>query len=410
MNKTRFPINATGTGRRGLTTLSGLRLTELRLETVCFPLPYDCPISNLYPLKCRRNDVGDPYLSEIKYLGGANQDFIEIAVDAGTDVSDLNVTIYYSNGTIRSSNAVSELSSTTIAGRDVYVMDTTSSSTFNGVAWHNGVSLSDSSGVYDFVSFSDTAATVTASEGPASGLTSTEIGQAGRGDSLETTDRGDSYYTQTTPNSGSIPCLTKGTRVQTLFGPVAVEDLKDGTFIRTQNGGYKPLARVLSTKISAKRMNQTEALRPIKICAGALGMGLPKRDLWVSRQHRMLISSPIVKRMFGSRDVLVAAAKLVGLPGIFVDHSIERTTYYHLIFDTHEVIFAEGAPTESLLIAEQAMAALPCAVRKEIVRLFPNWQTQAVMPASACLIPDNKRQKRLVRRHFANSKSLLSVA
>ncbi|MEL7206204.1 MAG: hypothetical protein AAGL19_18630, partial [Pseudomonadota bacterium] len=64
----------------------------------------------------------DPFISEVKYRGGANEDFIEIAVDAGTDVSDIQVTVYRSNGTVRSTSDLSDVTPTTVNGRDVYTL------------------------------------------------------------------------------------------------------------------------------------------------------------------------------------------------------------------------------------------------------------------------------------------------
>ncbi|WP_424939693.1 hypothetical protein [Aliiroseovarius sp. S253] len=159
--------------------------------------------------------MADPYFSEIKYLGGPTLDFIEVAVDAGTDVSSLVVTIYNSNGSIRSSNPLDGLTATTVAGKDIYVIDS-STATFTGLAKHNAIALSDDTGVYAFYSFDDNAATVTATEGPALGEgPSTEIGMAGAGESLETTDGGTTYVVQPNPSPGSIPCLTAGTMVST---------------------------------------------------------------------------------------------------------------------------------------------------------------------------------------------------
>ena len=67
--------------------------------------------------------MSDPYISEVKYLGSANQDFIEVVVDAGTDVSGIVVTVYHADGTVRSTNELETLA-TTIAGKDVYLITT----------------------------------------------------------------------------------------------------------------------------------------------------------------------------------------------------------------------------------------------------------------------------------------------
>lgn len=349
--------------------------------------------------------MADPYFSEIRYLGNRNVDFIEVAVDAGTDVSDLVVTVYQSNGTVRSSNALAGLSSTRVGGKDIYVVEAGAPSSFRGVAASNGVALSDSSQVYSFVSFTNTPAAVTASEGPAAGLTSTEIGQAGAGSSLESTDGGSSYQVQSTPTPSVIPCLTRGTRVRTAEGWCPVESLEPGDVLLTLDGSFKPLLDVLHKHISARDLRRNPKLRPVRISAGALGHGLPRRDLLVSRQHRMLVSSRIVKRMFETTDALVAAIRLTELDGVFIDRTVEQVEYYHLLLDAHEVIYAEGAATESLLLDPTVPGALSREAREEILSLVPKRQPCQIT-ARQHLIPTAKRQTKLISRHIQNACSL----
>ncbi|MBL4628112.1 MAG: Hint domain-containing protein [Roseicyclus sp.] len=350
----------------------------------------------------------DPYFSELKYLGGPSLDFIEVVVDAGADVSNLVVTIYHAGGTVRSSNAISGLTKTTIAGKDIYIIELGAPASFTGLGKTNGISLSDSGTVYAFNSFTDNAAAVTATAGPANGLTSDEIGIAGSGSSLESNDGGATYTVQPTPTPGSIPCLVAGTNIQTADGVMRVEDLQSGTKILTMDGTCKPLLKSMSKSVSARDMERNPKLYPVRICAGALGQGLPTRDLLVSRQHRMLVASPIVKRMFDTTHVLVAAIKLVGLPGIFVDTSHPSVQYFHLLFDRHEVIYAEGAPTESLLLGREAIKALPDDVVAEVQAIFPDFAAPLHDAGFSHLIPSEKRQSRLVARHVVNRHELLS--
>jgi len=349
--------------------------------------------------------MADPFFSEIKYLGNRNVDFIEVAVDEGADVSDLVVTVYLSNGNVRSSNSLDGLSSTTVAGKDIYIVEVGSPSSFSGVASSNGISLSDSSQVYSFVSFTNTSAAVTASEGPAAGLTSTEIGQAGSGSSLESTDGGATYQAQSSPTPGVIPCLTRGTRVHTQDGWQAVERLEPGDMLLTLDGSFKPLLDVVKKRITARDLRRNPKLRPIRISAGALGHGLPRRDLWVSRQHRMLISSRIVKRLFDTKDALVAAIRLTDLNGVFIDETVAEVEYFHLLFDAHEVIYAEGAATESLLLDPTVPDALSEEAREEILSLVPSRQPCQIT-ARQHLIPTAKRQTKLITRHIENACSL----
>jgi len=353
--------------------------------------------------------MADPFLSEIKYLGGASLDFIEVAVDIGADVSDLVLTIYNSNGTIRSSSNLSVLTPTTVNGKDVYLIENGDATNFNGVALSNAVALSENGTVYSFVSFNDTVGGVTATEGPANGLTSDEIGSAGAGSSLETDDGGTSYFTQTNPNPDSVPCLTTGAQIDTIRGLVKVEDLKAGALVHTFDKTYKPLRRVFKRAVGKAELEQNPKLYPVRISAGALGPGLPSEDLLVSRQHRMVVSSPIAKRMFGSTDVLVAANKLTSLSGIYVDTSVSSVEYFHLLFDAHEIIFADGAPTESLFLGAEAVNALPERILSEIREIFPDLIMPLNDESSKLLIPNNKRQSKLVERHLKNQRRLVSA-
>jgi hypothetical protein len=351
----------------------------------------------------------DPFLSEIKYLGNANLDFIEVAVDAGTDVSNLVVTVYRANGNVRSSNNLSVLTPTTVNGYDVYLIQNGDATNFNGVGLSQAVSLSEGSTVYQFVSFSDTAGGVTATSGPASGLTSTDIGQAGAGSSLETQDQGGSYFVQTSPDPNNVTCFVAGTRIETSEGQVPVEKLAQGMDIRTLDGSLKPLKLVLKSRVTESELSRNTTLWPVRIHAGALGLNVPQRDVLVSRQHRMLVSSPISQRMFGQRKVLVSAVRLTALPGIYVEKPVGDIEYFHLLFDEHEVIFADGAPTESFFLGEEALKSLPTQSLKEIELIFRDVSLPVQLEDSKHLIPNGKRQARLVERHLKNQKSLLAA-
>lgn len=93
-----------------------------------------------------------------------------------------------------------------------------------------------------------------------------------------------------------------------------IEQLQAGTKVLTANGDFKPLRLPMSRKISAHEIERNPKLAPVRIMAGALGNAMPKRDLLVSRQHRMLVSSNVCERMFGQREALIAAIRLVELP------------------------------------------------------------------------------------------------
>jgi len=202
-------------------------------------------------------------------------------------------------------------------------------------------------------------------------------------------------------------CLTEGTLIETETGPVAVEHLKPGDQVATLSGRFRTLRRVFRRRLTQADLTRRPRLRPVRIVAGAMGCGLPRRDLLVSRQHRMLVSSPIAARLSGQTDVLVAATKLTALPGIFTDETVGGVTYFHLLFDQHEIIFAEGAPTESLFTGPEALKAIPPEAKAEMLHIFPNILNAGHAPKPAHPIPPGRVQKQLVARHLKNAKALL---
>lgn len=232
--------------------------------------------------------------------------------------------------------------------------------------------------------------------------------ELGDGDSITFSNSGD--ITFTVDNTGLI-CFAAGTLIRTTRGDRAIESLRPGDRIIVEDEAQPAVLRW----IGARAVDLTEPtpdpdkLRPVRIMAGALGNGLPKRDLLVSRQHRMLLRSKIAQRMFGTSEVLIPAIKLTELPGIFVDESVKSVTYLHLLFDLHQVIFAEGAPSESLYTGPEALKALNSEAREEILTLFPEVADLDYTPEPARLIPDGKLQKQVIARHLKNKKAVLSA-
>lgn len=211
-------------------------------------------------------------------------------------------------------------------------------------------------------------------------------------------------------NGTGFPCLVRGALIDTPVGRRRVEDIRIGDFVLTQQNGPQQIRWIGQRKFSSADLCKNPKLRPIRIAAEALGGGLPKRDLLVSRQHRMLVRSKIAERMFGCCDVLISAIKLTELPGIFADNSIEEVEYFHLLFDQHEIIFAEGTPTESLFTGPEALKSLSPLAKEEIMTIFPEVAAFTYAPKSACYIPSGRLQKKLIARHRKNEMPLLRKA
>lgn len=178
-----------------------------------------------------------------------------------------------------------------------------------------------------------------------------------------------------------IPCFTPGAIIATLTGPRPVDTLAAGDRIFTRDSGFQTLRWIGQRALTAAEVAAQPRLAPVRIAKGALGGGLPERDLIVSPQHRMLLTGPRAEMMFGEREVLVAALHLVGRPGITRVKG-GPVTYLHLLFDRHEIVQAEGAWSESFQPGAQTLNGMEAAVRDEILTLFPDLTTGATYPAA----------------------------
>ena len=206
-----------------------------------------------------------------------------------------------------------------------------------------------------------------------------------------------------------VVCFTSGTAILTSDGPRPVETLRVGDLVRTKDNGDKPIRWIGSRSFENLSHGGRANLRPVVITAGALGNGLPEKDLSVSRQHRILVSSKVVNRMFGVNDVLIPAAKLTAIPGIYVDESITNVHFFHILFDAHEVIFANGTPAESLHTGPEALNTIPVESLKEILAIFPELAQPDHVRDFVRRVPSGKMQKKLVERHVKNQKPLLEL-
>jgi len=153
--------------------------------------------------------------------------------------------------------------------------------------------------------------------------------------------------------------------------------------------------------IDEKKLNAYQKLRPIRIRAGALGDGIPSRDLIVSPQHRIVVRSKIAVRMFDAEEVFVPAKHLLNLKGVSIATDMNTITYFHVLFDDHEIIEADGAFAETLYTGTEAMKAMTPEALEEISLIFDD-QPLTERPL-ALFTPNGRQSKKLVERHIKNN-------
>ncbi len=125
------------------------------------------------------------------------------------------------------------------------------------------------------------------------------------------------------------PCFASGTSIATMDGDVAVERLAVGQAIRLHGRGSACI-----TWIGHRRQHGGKVVR---VRAGTLGPGAPRRDLILSADHGLYLDG-----------VLVPAGLLADGETIVTEHR-DEVTFWHVELDRHATLLAEGAPAESYL-------------------------------------------------------------
>lgn len=176
---------------------------------------------------------------------------------------------------------------------------------------------------------------------------------------------------------GGVICFTPGTKILTPNGARPVEELREGDAVQTKDDGVQKLRWIGRRHITGARLYAMPALRPVRFRADALGMGEPDEDLIVSPQHRMVIRGQAARDLYNADEVLVCAKDLVNDQSIVIERHLRGLDYIHLLFDAHQVIFANGLETESFHPGFADLGEVAEDQRTGLLERFPHLLDQA---------------------------------
>lgn len=157
--------------------------------------------------------------------------------------------------------------------------------------------------------------------------------------------------------------FTAGTMITMADGASRmIEDIQPGEMVLTREHGAQPL------RVNAKSTMRAHGnLAPVVISAGVLGND---RDLAIAPHHRVFIYRRDTDHTAPAREVLVEAKFLIDNTRIWQREG-GYVDYYALVFDRHEIIYAEGVPAESLLVSDTTLHTMPHALSAEIHATTP---------------------------------------
>lgn len=161
--------------------------------------------------------------------------------------------------------------------------------------------------------------------------------------------------------------FARGTLFATDRGNVAVEDLLPGDLVKTIDAGFQPLMWRGSTVLSAQAKAQDPAMGKLtRIAADSLGLARPAPDLVLGPRARLKHRQNGIKTLTGSESALIAARDFID--GVSIVELTPPTTVqsYHLGFEGHHLLMANGVEVESMHPGPPHMLGL----RGEVLDLF----------------------------------------
>lgn len=169
-----------------------------------------------------------------------------------------------------------------------------------------------------------------------------------------------------------VICFTPGTLIDTPEGKRPVEALAPGDWVTTRDDGAQQILWTGGRAMTGARLYAMPELRPVRIRAGAFGIGRPEGDLLVSPQHRMLLRGAQARALFNEDEVLVRACDLVDGRAVRIEQGLPRLRYIHILLSRHQVLWANGMETESFHPGATALSLVPEDQRAGLLALLPD--------------------------------------
>jgi hypothetical protein len=147
-------------------------------------------------------------------------------------------------------------------------------------------------------------------------------------------------------SGGSPNCFLRGTTIRTVSGDRKIEDLAVGDLLPTIFGGLRPIQWIgrYPFKKSNRSKPWAKEAQPVRIARSALAPNVPHADLYVTALHSVLIDGALVPAEMLINGTTITRYEPQG----------DELEFFHVKLESHDVIYAEGVPAETLLTVEES--------------------------------------------------------
>lgn len=156
-----------------------------------------------------------------------------------------------------------------------------------------------------------------------------------------------------------LASFCQSTTLMTVEGEQPVDWLRAGDRVMTRDHGFQKIVWTGRTIVPADELNETPELQPIRIAANSIDAQTPTRDLLLSPKHRVLLRSPQIELLFAADEVIAPIKAFENGDDIAQVNPQHSICYFHILFNNHEVVQAEGLWVESFIPDKAALACLP---------------------------------------------------
>ncbi|SMP17455.1 Hint domain-containing protein [Shimia sagamensis] len=226
--------------------------------------------------------------------------------------------------------------------------------------------------VIDYYDIGGGTQNILAFDGAAAGATSENLPVAASPNStttsLQLNQPAPTHLTNAPVGAGDtgVACFAEGTRIRTEVGHQLIGTLCEGDLIWTRDNGLQPVRWIGCRTVPGKGK-----YAPVQFSPETFGALKPHQ---VSQNHRMFLTGWRAQLMFGEDEILVPAKALVDDCDVRICEC-GSITYFHLLFDDHQIVSGDGVLSESFFPGAEAMNAVDCGTQREMFALFPELAT-----------------------------------